>query len=136
MGDQIIIKVILVIVLLLLMVVLFVQRPGARPMAIRRLTFGVLLLAAIAAVIFPSWSTWLAELVGVGRGADLVLYGLVLVFISHLLSSRIRHAQADQRFTALARHIAISEAEPAAAAGTRLAAQTTPHTLTDPDSAA
>lgn len=123
MGDQLIIKALLVAALIGLMAVLFVQRPGARPLAIRRLTYSAMLIAAIAAVIFPGWLSWLAALVGVGRGTDLLLYGLVLVFISHSISSKSRHAASDQRFTALARTIAIQDAEPAGEAGRRLVAQ-------------
>lgn len=121
MGDQIIIKGLLIIGLVLLMLVLFVQRPGARPLAIRRLTYLVLLVGGVFAVVFPDMLSQVARLLGVGRGADLVLYGLVLVFISHSIASKSRHAATDQRFTALARKVAIRDAEPAAEAGRRLA---------------
>lgn len=123
MGDQIVIKVLLIMGLLALMGVLFIQRPGARPLAIRRLTYYAMLVGAVGAVLFPGYLSQLAALVGVGRGTDLLLYGLVLVFISHTIASKSRHAVSDQRFTALARRFAIAEAEPAAAAGLRLAAQ-------------
>ena len=121
MGDQIVIKVVLIAALIVLMAILLVPRKGARPLAIRRLTYLLLLVAAIAAGIYPSWLTWLAALVGVGRGTDLLLYGLVVVFISHSMTSKSRHAESDRRFTALARRIAIDDAEPAAEAGRRLA---------------
>ncbi|HZK05376.1 MAG TPA: DUF2304 domain-containing protein [Actinomycetaceae bacterium] len=120
MSNQIVIQVLLIVGLLALMAVLFVQKPGARPVAIRRLTYLLLLVAGIAAVIDPSWLTRLARLVGVGRGTDLLLYGFVMVFISHSIASKRRHAEADRRFTLLARSIAISNAEPADAAGRRL----------------
>lgn len=123
--NQIVIKILLVIALLGLMAILLVPRKGARPLAIRRLTYLLLLFAAIAAVVFPSWLTWLAELVGVGRGTDLLLYGLVLVFISHSMASKSQHAASDQRFTALARGIAIKNAEGAVEAGRRLSGETT-----------
>ncbi|MGI5952278.1 MAG: DUF2304 domain-containing protein [Brooklawnia sp.] len=123
MGSQLLIQILLITGLIILMVILLVQRPGARPLAIRRLTYGVLLLAAILAVIFPEWLTRLARLVGVGRGSDLLLYGMVLIFISHSLASKSRHAENDQRLTRLARHVAIQEAEPADEAGRRLAGQ-------------
>lgn len=121
MGNQIIIQIVLITGLVVLMAILLWQRPGARPLAIRRLTYGALLLAAIAAVIYPRWLSKLAALVGVGRGTDLLLYGMVLVFISHSIASKNRHAEADQRITRLARRLAISDAEPAEDAGRRLA---------------
>lgn len=121
MGSQIIIQVLLIAGLVILMAILLVQRPGARPLAIRRLTYGVLLMGAILAVLFPQWLSQLARWVGVGRGTDLLLYGVVLVFISHSMASKSRHAATDQRLTLLARQMAINEAEPAAEAGRRLA---------------
>ena len=121
MADQIVVKVLLIVALLGLMAILLVPRKGARPLAIRRLTYLLLLLAGIAAVIAPGWLSWLAELVGVGRGADLLLYVFVLVFISHSMASKSRHAASDQRFTDLARVVAIGNAEPADEAGRRLA---------------
>lgn len=120
MGDQFIAKAILVVVLVGLMAVLVVPRRGARPLAIRRLTYVALLAAAVAAVVYPAWLTWVAETVGVGRGADLLLYGLILVFISHSIASKSRHAADDRRFTELARAVAIERAEPAEQAGERL----------------
>lgn len=126
MPEQIVIQVLLILGILGLMTILLWQRPGARPLAIRRITYLVLLIAAIAAVIFPGWLSWLAQLVGVGRGADLLLYGLVLVFISHSISSKARHAATDRRLTALARAIAIQNAEPAEAAGRRLGGEAGP----------
>lgn len=118
--NHAIIQVLLVTALLGIMAVLLIHRPGARPLAIRRLTYFLMLTAAIAAVIFPNWLTWLANLVGVGRGTDLLLYGLVLVFISHSISSKQRHAEENRRITAVVRELAITQAEPAAKAGERL----------------
>lgn len=122
-GDQILIKLVLIAGLVMLMFVLLVQRPNARSLAMRRLTYLVLLIAAIAAVIFPSWLTAIANILGVGRGADLLLYGLVLVFISHSISSKSRHALHDRKYTKLARAMALQNAEPAADAGARIEAE-------------
>lgn len=120
MVSQLVIKILLSVVLLAMLVVLLGRRSGARHLAIRRLTYLVLLVAAIFSVIFPSWLTWLAGIVGVGRGTDLLLYGLVVVFISHSMASKSRHAVSDRRVTELARCIAIDKAEPAEEAGRRL----------------
>lgn len=122
MRDPLVIQILLIVGLAGLIFVLLVQRPGARPQAIRRLTYLAMLLAAVAAVIFPEWLTRVARLVGVGRGADLLLYGLVLVFISHSIASKQRHAANDRKVTEMVRIIAIAAAEPAAAAGRRLTA--------------
>ncbi|MDK7733868.1 DUF2304 domain-containing protein [Propionimicrobium lymphophilum] len=120
MGSQIVIQIVLIAALVFLMFALFNTRAGARPQAIRRLSYLLLLVVAIFAVIFPGTVSWLASLVGVGRGTDLVVYILVLMLISHLISSRSSSAKQNQRFTELARYIAINEAEPAEEAGRRL----------------
>jgi len=54
---------------------------------------------AIVAIAFPNVATRLANLVGIGRGADLLLYGLALVVLVIVVqTSLVRHA--NQRRTA------------------------------------
>ena len=50
---------------------------GARHQAIRRLLLGGFVLLAVFAVLFPSVLTSVANVLGVGRGTDLLLYILV-----------------------------------------------------------
>ncbi len=121
MHTQIVIKVLLVVGLLALIYMLVNKRPGARPRALRSIAYLLIIVMAIIAVIFPQCLTWIAGLVGVGRGADLLLYALVLMFFNHLIGARSHNAKQAQRFTDLARHVAIREAEPAKEAGRRLA---------------
>src|SRR5664279_4736840 len=54
----------------------------ARTQAVRRL--GLLVFAALAvwSILFPSIWNRFAKLVGVGRGTDMVLYALVVAFLS------------------------------------------------------
>ena len=72
------------------------------------------LAAAVASVLSPDIVTWLAEKVGVGRGTDLLLYGLVIAFmlVSVVLFRRI--AELEHRYVTLARALAIREAREAA----------------------
>jgi len=67
-------------------------------------------LVGLVLVAIPDWSTTLALTLGVGRGADLVLYlGLVgLGWVSLLLFAKLR--ETDQRLTQLARAIAVQQA--------------------------
>jgi small membrane protein len=62
----------------------------------------------------PSHATWLAELVGVGRGADLVLYVWVVISLIVTLNLHLRLRAQTELITALAREIAIANARPAA----------------------
>lgn len=120
MSDPIVIKTILISAFVVMAVLLFLPRSGDRPLALRRLTVGVLLLLAILAVAFPELTTSVANALGVGRGVDLLVYGLVVMFIYHSIHSKSRFAKVDQRATELARKLAILEAEPAGPAGARL----------------
>jgi hypothetical protein len=86
---------------------------------VRRL--GLLLFAAFAVVtiLFPRTWTALAQFVGVGRGADLVLYALVVAFLSSTVTTYVRFRDMETRYTRLARRIALDEAgAPPPAAGT------------------
>lgn len=72
--------------------------------------FLVLALAAgVLAVLFPDALTGVANSVGVGRGADLVLYGLVVTFflVSVVLFRRLDVL--ERRYTQLARAIAVAD---------------------------
>lgn len=79
-------------------------------LAIRRILFGVFVLAAILSVLFPQWLTWLANLVGVGRGTDLLLYALVLVFLVFVWTQYRRNTALQRQLTLLARKVALLEA--------------------------
>jgi hypothetical protein len=76
---------------------------------VRLLRCLVWLLAALA-IAFPGLVQGVATLLGVGRGADVVLYVFVLAFLatSFALYTRIRRQQ--QEITRLVRHLAIEGA--------------------------
>lgn len=87
---------------------------GQRTQAVRRL--GLLVLAALAvySIIDPS-GTWtrVARWLGIGRGADLILYGLVVAFLGFVVTTYQRFRAMETRYTRLARRIALDESEPA-----------------------
>ena len=88
---------------------------GQRTQAVRRL--GLLALAALAvySILDPS-GTWtrVARWLGIGRGADLILYGLVVAFLGFVVTTYQRFRAMETRYTRLARRIALDESEPAA----------------------
>jgi len=118
-------KIVLIQLLLIVVVVVIAARllrgRGARTQAVRRL--GLLLFAAFAvwSILFPSVWNRIAKLVGVGRGTDMVLYALVVAFLSFTLTTYVRFRDFEARYTKLARRQALDEAGPppdaAAAAG-------------------
>ena len=70
----------------------------------------LVVIAAGLAVIFPDALTEVANVLGIGRGADLLLYLLVVTFmlVSVVLFRRINAL--ERRYTALARAMAVQEA--------------------------
>jgi hypothetical protein len=69
-----------------------------------------LLAVAILSILFPDELTAVAHKVGVGRGADLLLYGLVVTvgLISVVLFRRLEAL--ERKYVVLARALAIQEA--------------------------
>lgn len=89
----------------------FMRRTGADShLAIRRLLYGAFVLVAILSILFPQWLTWVANLVGVGRGTDLLLYALVLMFLVFVYTQSRRNADQQRKLTLLARRLALLQA--------------------------
>ena len=66
--------------------------------------------AGLYFVWFPAHSTWLAELVGIGRGVDLILYTWVCISLIVLLNLHLKLRTQMELITVLARKAAIAEA--------------------------
>jgi small membrane protein len=92
-----------------LVALLLLRRAGARHQAIRRIGLVVFGAFAVTSVIVPGIWNALARLVGVGRGTDLLLYGTILVLLGYMATSYIRFRELENRFTKLARRIALDE---------------------------
>lgn len=105
-----IIKVLLLLGLLLVGLQAF--RGSSRPVH-KVLWRGFLVLVLVVgafAVIFPDALTWIANRVGVGRGADLLLYGLCVTSMLVAVVMFRRVAELERRYTGLARALALHEA--------------------------
>lgn len=72
--------------------------------------FGLFALAA-GAVVFPSITQTVAELVGVGRGTDLVLYLSVTGVVFVLVHYYTKFVVLQEQITTLTRELAIHRAE-------------------------
>jgi hypothetical protein len=87
---------------------------SARSLALRRGGLALILSAAVVGVVFPGVVTAVANAVGVGRGADLVLYALVVVSVFVWVGVYRRLHDMDARFVELSRRLAlerVSEAD-------------------------
>jgi hypothetical protein len=124
-------KIVLIQLVLIVVVVLVAARllrgRGARTQAVRRL--GLLVFAGLAvwSILFPTvWNSF-AKLVGVGRGTDMVLYALVVAFLSFTLTTYVRFHDFETRYTKLARRLALDEAGPPRAAANEAEQQEEPY---------
>jgi small membrane protein len=75
---------------------------------------GIVAIAVAAAGVYfvwlPSHASWLAELVGIGRGVDLILYVWLVISLIVFLNLHLKLRAQTETITALAREIAIANA--------------------------
>jgi small membrane protein len=112
---------ILAVIAIVIAAVFTFRGGGARHQAIRRTFMLLFIVAAASSVFFPQAWTWLANLLGIGRGADLLLYLLVLTFFGFVASTYRRFRQLEMSMTSVARQVALMDAP--AASGDRDADQ-------------
>jgi len=105
---QLVIQILLLIALVIIGVMLTRSAAGARHQAIRRILLVVFVVFAATTVLFPQALTELAKLVGVGRGADLLLYALVIAFLGYISTSYRRMSRMEDRIARLSRQVALS----------------------------
>lgn len=100
-----------IILLLPLLVLIIVALQRLRNQLFYRLGLIAVSIAGVIFVLFPTVTDKMAHLVGVGRGADLVMYLFIVFFfmVCIALYSKIRSVEASQ--TDLIRKIAVQRAE-------------------------
>ncbi len=106
-----IIKVALVLVVLALLFWFLTNRNASRTRAGVKLALITFVLMAIIVIIFPEMANDIAHFLGVGRGADLILYSLVVAFIFLVLTLYIKSKDEQKRVVKLARQLALLEAK-------------------------
>jgi hypothetical protein len=84
---------------------------GARHQAVRRILLVLFVVGAGISVFFPQVLTTLANLVGIGRGTDLLLYIMVIAFLGFAATTYRRARQLENNITELSRQIALLGAE-------------------------
>ncbi|MDO5024996.1 MAG: DUF2304 domain-containing protein [Trueperella sp.] len=106
------IKIILIAVVLIVSVILIRSTGNTKNVALRRLLLLTFVVLAIVSIIVPDLATNAARLVGVGRGTDLILYLLVIAFLSYTVVSYRRMNVLENRLVDLARELAIARSHP------------------------
>jgi hypothetical protein len=105
----------LLIAAVVLILVFFLRNHGtSRAAASVKIGFVLFLVFGIVAVIYPDATSKLARVVGVGRGADLLLYLLVVAFAFAMINTYLRFREIGLRQARLARAVALRDAEPPA----------------------
>lgn len=100
----------LLLLAIAVIVVLAVRAPtGARHLALRRMSISAFAVLAVLSVLFPDAWNAAARAVGVGRGTDLLLYGLIIVVLLYMVTTYRRFRAMETSITLLARRIAVDE---------------------------
>ena len=102
---------VLAIALVLVGLYLLKARKSASQQAIRRLFIIVALAAGLVAVLFPNYTNVVASLLGIGRGADLLLYTFVVFTLFYVVHQYRRQLWQEKVTTDLARALTLAQAE-------------------------
>lgn len=94
-----------------LLVYLLRSRRSAQSRAWVKVGYVLFVFAAGYAILRPNDTTVVAHWLGVARGADLMLYGLIIAFVFATLSAYLRFKDLELRYTRLARAIALESAQ-------------------------
>lgn len=105
------IKLLLVPAVVLAVVLALRSRASLRGQARRKLVAGLTVVAGVIAIIFPGTLQALADIVGVDRGTDFLVYVLAIVIIYTVGSTSVRFREQEARLVRLAREVALAETE-------------------------
>lgn len=106
----IILQIIVITAALTVMLTALGKRSTHSGRAWKKIALIMLGVSMIVAVLFPELTNYVAHLVGIGRGADLLLYATVVAFIFYALNSYLHQQDQRDSLYRLARRVAIIEA--------------------------
>ena len=104
------IQVLLIAAVIALLVYLLRSRTKAQSKAWVKVGYVLFVFGAGYAILRPNDTTVVAHWLGVARGADLMLYGLIIAFVFTTLSAYLRFKDLELRYARLARAIALEGA--------------------------
>lgn len=91
------------------------SRTSAKTRAWVKVGYLGFVVAAVYAILRPDDTTVVANWLGVDRGADLIGYVLIVVFVFTTMSTYLRFKELELKYARLARAVALQNAEPPAA---------------------
>lgn len=108
--KHMIIQVILITMISLTLFFSVRKRGSSGFQASEKVHFVSFLVVSVLAVIMPDRLSGIARMVGVGRGADLLLYLLILAFVFVVQNSYLKFKDLEKKITELARQVSLNEA--------------------------
>ncbi|MDO4666079.1 MAG: DUF2304 domain-containing protein [Actinomycetaceae bacterium] len=106
------IKTVLILGILIIGMLIFKRNDGSdKALAYRRIGITCFTVGALIAVIWPSITSKIASVLGVGRGTDLLVYLVVLAILANIAMTSRKDNNTRKQITRLARQIAILNAQ-------------------------
>lgn len=103
-------QIVLIAAMLVIAGYLLRATPSARHLAIRRVLVLLVLAAGVVVILAPGWLSALANLVGIGRGADLLFYSAIVAFLFYVVVDYKRSLETQRATTRLARELTLARA--------------------------
>lgn len=107
---MILIQIILFVSFIFLLVIFLANRNTAKIKAWKKLVLIAFIVLALIVILNPGLSDQLAHRLGVGRGADLLLYCLAMAFVFQVLNNYIKSKDEQRRMAFVVRELAIIKA--------------------------
>lgn len=102
-------QVLFVAAVLVITMALWRSRETARGKAWKRIVLVLFALFVVLAILFPDLTTDAANLIGIGRGTDLLSYLTAFVVLIMALLVHLRFHRLDQRLAIVTRELALAE---------------------------
>lgn len=99
----------IVLIIALILFIVYVYR--LRSVLLERFIYLACALVGLVLVIAPDFSTRIANLLGIGRGADLLVYLFIIAGLFYAVSLRARIKRHEQMLTDLVRQMALQKPE-------------------------
>jgi hypothetical protein len=81
-----------------------------RTVILERMIYLALALGGTVVILYPDMSTRLANRIGIGRGADLLLYIFIIFSLFHHVNIAARFKYLERQMTMVVRSVALAEA--------------------------
>lgn len=93
----------------LLCALYFLAKNNSKTQAWKKILAILFAIFAVIIIAFPDLSNDIANAVGVSRGADLILYALVIIVLFEMISNSLRRKDDQKRFAKVVRKMALME---------------------------